>query len=462
MGTHSKPLDDAWHVSYDQPLVTDEYLDSLIPAFARSARLAERAGFDGVDVKACHRYLASCLLSGFDRPGRYGGDYEGRTRLIRESFAAAASAVSPGFIMASRLNYYDGIELPGWGCSPDDFHQVMLDEPLRLTRDLIKEGLCLVNVTMGSPYYNPYVNRPANRGAAHPEHPLAGVRRLVSGAKAANSEVSAVATGLSWLRQYGPNLAAALVRDGWADFAGFGRMNFAYPDFPRDLKETGSIDGEKCCVGCGLCTAMMRAGGSTGCPVRDKDYYLPNTVRCARRRRDSLKTAIITGGARGIGLGIAKALRAEGYCLALIGRSPYEKVRNTVEALGEAVYEAMDIADLDSHQAALDRILAACGPIDLLVNNAGIAPKVRADLMEMTPASFDEVMAVNLRGPILYPARSAPYAGGESAAGRRLYAPHHHDDVYVRLYGLGEPGRILRFQSRPFHGQHLVCRPPFR
>lgn len=275
LGTHSKPLDDAWHVSYDQPLVTDEYLDSLIPAFARSARLAERAGFDGVDVKACHRYLASCLLSGFDRPGRYGGDYEGRTRLIRESFAAAAAAVSPGFIMASRLNYYDGIELPGWGCSPDDFHQVMLDEPLRLTRDLVKEGLCLVNVTMGSPYYNPYVNRPANRGAAHPEHPLAGVRRLVSGARAANSEVSAVATGLSWLRQYGPNLAAALVRDGWADFAGFGRMNFAYPDFPLDLRDKGAIEGEKCCVGCGLCTAMMRAGGSTGCPVRDKEYYLP-------------------------------------------------------------------------------------------------------------------------------------------------------------------------------------------
>lgn len=82
-----------------------------------------------MDVKACHRYLASCLIPVSTGPGRYGGDYEGRTRLIRESFAAAASAVSPGFIMASRLNYYDGIELPGWGCSPDDFHQVRLTSP---------------------------------------------------------------------------------------------------------------------------------------------------------------------------------------------------------------------------------------------------------------------------------------------------------------------------------------------
>lgn len=96
-----------------------------------------------------------------------------------------------------------------------------------------------------------------------------------------------------------------------------------------------------------------------------------------------MKTAIITGGARGIGLGIAKALRAEGYRLALIGRSPYEKVRDTVEALGEAVYEAMDIADLDSHQAALDRILAACGPLHLVGQQCGIAPKVRPTCMEM-------------------------------------------------------------------------------
>jgi len=274
LGTHSKPLDDAWHVDYDLPVATDEYLDSLMPAFAKTAALAEKAGFDGVDVKACHRYLASCLLSGFDRKGKYGGDYEGRTRFIRDSFAAAASAVSKDFIMASRLNYFDGIELPGWGCTEEDFMQLKLEEPLKLTRDLIKNGLSLVNVTMGTPYYNPYVNRPANRGAAHPEHPLAGIKRLVTGAKAINPEVSAVATGMSWLRQFGPNVAAGLVKEGWADFAGFGRMNFAYPDFPLDLKKNGKLEPEKCCVACGLCTAMMRAGGTTGCPVRDQEMYL--------------------------------------------------------------------------------------------------------------------------------------------------------------------------------------------
>jgi len=120
-----------------------------------------------------------------------------------------------------------------------------------------------------------------------------------------------------------------------------------------------------------------------------------------------MKTAIVTGGARGIGLGIAKALKDEGYQLALIGRSPYEKVKETVEELGNAIYLSMDISDVDSHKAVLDQVLKAYGQVDLLVNNAGIAPRIRADLMEMSPESFDEVMNVNLRGPFFFTQRVA-------------------------------------------------------
>ena len=74
-----------------------------------------------------------------------------------------------------------------------------------------------------------------------------------------------------------------------------------------------------------------------------------------------MKTAIITGGARGIGLGIAKALKEEGYQLALIGRSPYEKVQETVEKLGNAIYLSMDISDVESHQAVLNQVLESYG-----------------------------------------------------------------------------------------------------
>ena len=101
-------------------IVTDGYLDSVRDALVEGARLAERAGFDGVDIKCCHRYLASELLSAWGRPGRYGGSFENRTRLVRESAAGAGEVCGSGFTVASRFNVYDGYPYPlGFGVSPD-------------------------------------------------------------------------------------------------------------------------------------------------------------------------------------------------------------------------------------------------------------------------------------------------------------------------------------------------------
>lgn len=136
-----------------------------------------------------------------------------------------------------------------------------------------------------------------------------------------------------------------------------------------------------------------------------------------------MKTAIVTGGARGIGLGIAKALEKEGYRLALIGRSAPEKVADVMAERTDARYYSMDVADLDSHQAVIDAILVDFGRIDLLVNNAGIAPRVRADLMEMTPASYDEVMAVNLRGPLFFTQKVARHMLEQKSRNENGYQP---------------------------------------
>ncbi|MBQ3900293.1 MAG: flavin oxidoreductase/NADH oxidase, partial [Clostridia bacterium] len=73
----------------DGRIASDEYLDRVGEALVNGAVLAERAGFDGVDIKSCHRYLLSELLSAYDRPGRYGGSFENRTRLFRESVKGA-------------------------------------------------------------------------------------------------------------------------------------------------------------------------------------------------------------------------------------------------------------------------------------------------------------------------------------------------------------------------------------
>ncbi|MBO4792017.1 MAG: flavin oxidoreductase/NADH oxidase, partial [Clostridia bacterium] len=158
-------------VSADR-IVTDGYLDSVRDALVEGARLAERAGFDGVDIKCCHRYLASELLSAWGRPGRYGGSFENRTRLVRESAAGAAEVCGSGFTVASRFNVYDGYPYPlGFGVSPDGGTEPDYSEGKALASMLFEAGVRLFDVTMGNPYFNPHVNRPFARGGYEAPEP---------------------------------------------------------------------------------------------------------------------------------------------------------------------------------------------------------------------------------------------------------------------------------------------------
>ncbi len=265
-------LDRLQKLSDGDPVATDEYLKALPEAFAKSTRLARAAGFDGVDVKACHLYLYGELLGATQRPGPYGGPYENRTRLLRESVEAAKAELSGG-ILASRFNLYDG-EAGNWGVGEN--LSVDFTEPLRLARELSQMGVSLMNITMGTPYLNPHVNRPYNKGGyVAAESPVMGVKRLLDGCRAAQQavpEAVCVATGFSYLGESAPEVAAALLKSGGARVAGFGRMAFAYPDFANDILETGKLEKKKCCVTCSLCTKIMRGGGFVGCPVRDEAY----------------------------------------------------------------------------------------------------------------------------------------------------------------------------------------------
>ncbi len=273
--TYNAALDERQQLSEDYPIADDEYLASMPALFGKATRIAMEAGFDGVDVKACHLYLYSELLSAFEREGRYGGSYENRTRLLKESVIEAKKNIGDG-ILASRFNMYDGTA-GRWG--EDENGNMDLTEPLRLVRELDEMGVTLMNITMGTPYYNPHVNRPYKRGGYIPEEaPAVGVKRLFEGVKAAQKaapDAVCLATGFSWLGEHSANIAAGLVAEGSAKLVGFGRMSFAYPDLANDIIEKGCISKEKCCVACSLCTKIMRGGETTGCPVRDQEVYLP-------------------------------------------------------------------------------------------------------------------------------------------------------------------------------------------
>lgn len=264
----------------DDRILTDDALKRYEEAFAPAAKLAHEAGFDGMDIKCCHRYLACELLSAYTRPGPYGGSYENRTRFLKNAYRAAQAEAGEDFFLTSRLNVYDGFPYPyGFGVHEGSM-EVDLTEPIRLIRELRSEfHIPLVNVTMGNPYKNPHVNRPYDHGNYVPdEHPLEGVSRMMKGLRDiqhALSEVPVVGSAFSYLRQYSPNLAAAMVGEGHAAMAGFGRMAFAYPDFVRDVRTQGCLDERKACVTCGGCAALLRAGRPAGCIVRDREVYKP-------------------------------------------------------------------------------------------------------------------------------------------------------------------------------------------
>lgn len=279
---HHSPLDEFSHVDAALPVLSDGYLDDLQGAYVQSARLAQEAGFDAVDVKACHRYLISELLASFTREGsRYGGAYENRTRLLREVVREIRQA-APELMVTSRLNVFDAFAYPyGWGMAPEGL-QPDLSEPLRLVGELQALGVALLNVTVGNPYFRPHYNRPYDRpiegGYLPEETPLASIARfqaLTRGVQQAYPQLAVAASGLSWLRTAFPAVAAALLEQGWATLAGLGREGFAYPDFARDILTGGAMDAQRCCIACSHCSQMMRDGVESGCPVRDAAVYGP-------------------------------------------------------------------------------------------------------------------------------------------------------------------------------------------
>lgn len=114
------------------------------------------------------------------------------------------------------------------------------------------------------------------------------------------------------------------------------------------------------------------------------------------------KTAVVTGSSRGIGFAIAKQLGMDGYNIVMVATGLQEKNQaalDELQALGIAcAYVQANIGNQEDRQKILDGALAAFGRVDVLVNNAGVAPKVRADLLDMSEESFDYVVGINTKG----------------------------------------------------------------
>ena len=258
----------------DANIVTDAYLDTLAERYAASAKLAMEAGFDGVDVKSCHGYLFQELLSAFHRDGKYGGSFENRTRLYLDCIRTVKNVLPAEALLTTRLSVSDMVPYPcGFGTTAEN--ELNLTEPDLLLEKLVGEGIQILNVTVGNPYYNPHVNRPYRKGGyPAPEPAEVGLKRfeiIEKHIKEKFPSLVVVGSGLSYYRDDLMEQSERQLQEGVCDLVGYGRLWLAYPSFYRDYLN-GVFDPKKCCMACSKCTELMRGKRVSGCAVFN-EYY---------------------------------------------------------------------------------------------------------------------------------------------------------------------------------------------
>lgn len=289
----------------DSLVFTDAEIEELIGEYVRVSKMAYDVGFEFVDLKHCHGYLGHEFLSARTRPGKYGGSFENRTRFLREMVERIRNEI-PGLNIAVRVSLFDivpfrddeatrkgihkGVGIPepfgdclpyecGFGTDPDNPLEMDLSEPFQFLQLLSDLDIPLVNLTCGSPYYNPHIQRPAyfppSDGYRPPEDPLVGVARQIHAARQAKAKFPDqvhIGTGYTYLQEFLPLVAQAVVREGWIDMVGIGRGILSYPTMPIDTLRGRELSVKTICRTFSDCTTAPRKGMVSGCFPLD-DYY---------------------------------------------------------------------------------------------------------------------------------------------------------------------------------------------
>ena len=302
---HHPILDRRLGLGPDYPLLTDGEIGRIIEDFHRAARVAREAGFDFVDIKHCHGYLGHEFLSAYTREGKYGGSLENRTRFLREIVEGVRSEV-PRLQIGVRISVFDtvpffpdpsrsskgklGPGIPekhddlipyrwGFGVNAKNPTEPDLAEAEQFLFILQEMKIQLVNVTAGSPYYNPHVQRPAlyppSDGYQPPEDPLIGVARQMDATRKLKQQfpnLIFVGTAYTYLQDYLPHVAQAALRDGWVDLIGLGRMALSYPELLWDSAAGNPVQHKRVCRTFSDCTTAPRKGLPSGCYPLDSYY----------------------------------------------------------------------------------------------------------------------------------------------------------------------------------------------
>jgi NADPH2 dehydrogenase len=289
----------------DYPVLTDTEIQKIVEEFVVAAHAVCELGFDFVDIKHCHGYLGHELLSAHTREGKYGGSFENRTRFLRE-IVGGIRATAPALQIGVRLSAFDTVPFrpdparasngklgPGipeehrhlipyrWGFGVDALQPTESDlsEPLRLLSLLEDLKIPLVNMTAGSPYYNPHLQRPAlyppSDGYLPPEDPLIAVARQLNVTRALKRRfpnLIVVGTAYSYLQDFLPYVAQSALTQGWVDVVGLGRMTLTYPEILLDAAAGRPLQHKRVCRTFSDCTTAPRNGLPSGCYPLDSHY----------------------------------------------------------------------------------------------------------------------------------------------------------------------------------------------
>lgn len=299
-------LDPKFKVTSDAQVLTDDEIEKLIQDYIKAAQIAWDVGADFVDLKHCHGYLLHEFLGAHTRPGKFGGSFENRTRILREIIAgirASGNQIEFGV----RLSTFDKVPhkpdpalsvpgklgpgipeehahtLPyryGFGVNQNDPTQIDLTETFQFVELCAQLGVKILNTTAGSPYYTPHLQRPAayppSDGYQPAYDPLIDLERQVQvvrklRAKAPQGMVI-VGSGLSYLQEFLPQVSQYLLRHGWADMMGIGRAVLSYPNMLAEAATKGELEKRLICRTFSDCTTAPRNGLISGCYPLDKFY----------------------------------------------------------------------------------------------------------------------------------------------------------------------------------------------
>lgn len=311
-------LDRKFGLADDHPLLTDDYIKRLIDAYIAAAKISQDCGAGFVDIKHCHGYLGHEFLSAFTRPGPYGGSFENRTRFLRE-IVGGIRATCPGLRIGVRFSAFDFIPFmpdpeqsegtklgPGipmsldgdgsytssFGTDPDNPTNYDLGPATEFLRLLESLDIRLINITAGSPYYVPHIQRPAlfppSDGYQPPEDPLIGVARQIEAVAELNkqfSHLTIVGSALTYLQEYLPHVAQWIVRSGSADAVGLGRMVLSYPTLPADTLAGQGLTTKRVCRTFSDCTTGPRNHMISGCFPLDPFYKAREEAKVVKKIR---------------------------------------------------------------------------------------------------------------------------------------------------------------------------------